>query len=80
MSYPTQDNNESKAEFRKLTNEATNRKYRRQSPVSGISDDGESFPLLVFCLLMYLSLEDMIEIQYTLYTMPFLVKLEHNSY
>lgn len=39
---PTQDNNELKAEFRKITNEAANRKYRRRSPVSGSSDEDGS--------------------------------------
>lgn len=39
MSSPTQESNEHKAEFRKITNEAANRKYRRHSPLSGSSDE-----------------------------------------
>ncbi|CAO2822283.1 unnamed protein product [Amaranthus hypochondriacus] len=39
---PNQESNEQKAEFRKLTNEATIRKYRRHSPVSGSSAEDES--------------------------------------
>ncbi|KAJ8449775.1 hypothetical protein Cgig2_001431 [Carnegiea gigantea] len=36
---PKQEDNEPKAEFRKLTNDAANRKYRRRSPVAGSSDE-----------------------------------------
>lgn len=39
VSSPTQESNEHKAEFRKITNEAANRKYRRHSPLSGSSDE-----------------------------------------
>ncbi|XP_021745702.1 arginine/serine-rich coiled-coil protein 2-like isoform X2 [Chenopodium quinoa] len=40
-SSPTQESNEMKAEFRKITNDTANRKYRRHSPVSGSSgEDG----------------------------------------
>ncbi|XP_021744494.1 arginine/serine-rich coiled-coil protein 2-like isoform X2 [Chenopodium quinoa] len=41
-SSPTQESNEMKAEFRKITNDTANRKYRRHSPVSGSSDEDGS--------------------------------------
>lgn len=36
------ENNETKPEFRKLTNDAANRKYRRHSPVAGSSEEDGS--------------------------------------
>lgn len=39
LSPPAQESNDLKAGFRKITNEAASRKYRRRSPVSGSSDE-----------------------------------------
>ncbi|KNA12605.1 hypothetical protein SOVF_124400 isoform A [Spinacia oleracea] len=42
LSPPAQESNDLKAGFRKITNEAASRKYRRRSPVSGSSDENGS--------------------------------------